>query len=118
MLRFRPAPESDDTLERLRESVLRVRDQRPQRVVPPIDDTPERTRAAIRTLARSRVVGILRQLRAAHGLTYDEIQQRTGLSQQLLFDVEFKERRLTLDELRRLADCYNVGVGDILGVDI
>ena len=108
----------DELLERLHEGVLRLSDTRPRRVTPTIDDTPERTRQAIRLLARSRVSAILRQLRAAHGFTYEHIQQRTGLSQQLLFDVEFKERRLTLDELRRLADCYGAGVADILGVDV
>jgi ribosome-binding protein aMBF1 (putative translation factor) len=110
--------DTDPLLERLHEGVLRLADTRPRRVTPAIDDTPERTRQAIRQLARSRVSAILRQLRAAHGLTYEEIQQRTGLSQQLLFDVEFKERRLNLDELRRLADCYGASVSDILGIDV
>jgi hypothetical protein len=110
--------ESDDILARLQESVLRLAHSKPERVVPPIDDTPERTRAAVRLLARSRVGQTLRQLRAAHGLSYEQIQQQTGLSQQLLFDVEFRERRLTLDELRVFAACFGVGVNDILGVDI
>ena len=52
------------------------------------------------------------------GLTYDEVQAETGLSQQTLFDVEYKTRRLTLAELRLLAACYDVGVSDILGVEI
>lgn len=109
--------EADDLLQRLRESVLRLGHSKPERVVPRIDDTPDRTRAAIRRLARSRISQILRQLRAAHGLSYEEIQQRTGLSQQMLFDVEYKERRLTLEELRKLAECYAVSVSDILGLD-
>ena len=109
--------EADDILRRLRESVLRLGHAKPERVVPPMDDTPDRTRAAVRKLARSRISQILRQLRASHGLTYEEIQQRTGLSQQMLFDVEYKERRLTLDELRRLAECYRISVSDILGLD-
>jgi DNA-binding Xre family transcriptional regulator len=110
--------ESDDLLQRLRESVLRLSHDKPTSVVPPVDDTPERTRNAIRVLARSRVSQILRQLRAARGLSYEEIQQQTGLSQQLLFDMEYKDRRLRLDELRRLAACLNVDVSDILGVDL
>ncbi len=110
--------EHDELLERLHEGVLRLSDSKQRRVTPTIDDTPERTRQAIRTLARSRVSAILRQLRAAHGLTYEEIQQRTGLSQQFLFDAEFKERRLNVDQLRRLADCYGASVNDILGVDV
>ncbi len=108
----------DQLLESLREGVLHLSDSRPKRVTPPVDDTPERTRQAVRTIARSRVSAVLRQLRAALGLSYEEIQQRTGLSQQLLFDVEFKEHRLSLEELRCLADCYNTAVGDILGIDI
>lgn len=110
--------QDDDLLNRIKENVLRLRHAKPERVVPPIDDTPERTRASIRKLAQSRISDILRQLRAAHGLGYEEIQQRTGLSQQLLFDVEYRERRLTLPELRKLAQCYRVGVNDIIGIDL
>lgn len=110
--------ESDDILVRLQESVLRLEHERPARVVPPIDDAPERTRASIRLLARSRISQTLRQLRAAHGLTYEQIQEETGLSQQLLFDFEFRDRRLTLAELRVLAACFHVGVNDIIGIDI
>jgi transcriptional regulator with XRE-family HTH domain len=61
---------------------------------------------------------MLRQLRAASGLSYDDVAAQSGLSKQILFDVEYKERRLSLDELRKLAACYAVGVNDILGVDI
>jgi hypothetical protein len=75
-------------------------------------------RDAIRQLSRKRVSDLLRQLRAAHGLSYEQVHDRTGLSQQLLFDVEFKDRRLALDELRRLADCYQVTVDDLLGIDV
>jgi transcriptional regulator with XRE-family HTH domain len=60
----------------------------------------------------------LRQLRATCGLTYEQVQLRTGLSQQMLYDVEYRDRRLTVDELRVLADCYAIGVNDILGVDV
>lgn len=60
----------------------------------------------------------MRQLRAAHGLTYAQVQTQTGFSQQMLFDFEYKERRLTLDELRTLAGCYGISVDDVLGVDL
>lgn len=110
--------ETDVLLERLRETILRVQHTRPQSVVPAIDDTPERTRAAVRRLARSRVAALLRQLRAAHNLSYEEIQERTGLSQQLLYDVEYKDRHLRVNELRILAACYGISVGDILGVEL
>lgn len=108
----------DDLLSRIKENVLRLRHAKPERVVPAIDDTPERTRNSIRKLAQGRIAEILRQLRAAHGLSYEEIQSRTGLSQQMLFDVEYKERRLSLAELRLLAECYRVGVNDIVGIDL
>lgn len=112
-------PAGDDgLLQRMRENLLRLTHQRPESVVTPINDAPERTRQAIRQLARGRVAQVLRQLRAAHGLSYEEIQSRTGLSQQTLFDLEFKERRLTLSELRLLADCYEISLGDLLGVEI
>ena len=64
-----------------------------------------------------RVPRVLRQLRAVHGYTYDEVEDRTGLSQQLLFDMEYKDRRLTLDQLILLAECYRVSAGDVLGID-
>jgi hypothetical protein len=51
-------------------------------------------------------------------LTYAQIQTQTGFSQQFLFDIEFKDRRLTLDELRTLAQCYGVHVNDLLGVEV
>lgn len=109
---------SDDSLlDRIKASVLRLSESG-GRTVQAVDDTAERTRATVSTLSRRRVSQILRQLRAARGLSYEEIQQRTGLSQQLLFDVEYKDRRLTLGELRRLLECYDVGVGDVLGVDV
>ena len=113
-----PSSEGDDLLQRMTESLLRLRHQQVRSVVPTVDDTPDRTRTSIRRLARSRISQILLQLRTAHGLSYEEIQQRTGLSQQLLFDVEYKERRLSLEELRLLASCYNVSVNDIVGIDL
>ncbi len=109
--------ERDELLEAIQESVLRLAHSS-TRVVPPLDDVHEKTRLAVRRLARSRISETLRQLRAANGLSYERVQERTGLSQQLLFDMEYKERRLTLDELRRLCQCYNIGVDDILGIEL
>ena len=109
--------ERDELLEGIQESVLRLAHSN-VRALPQLDDVHEKTRAAVRRLARSRISETLRQLRAANGLTYERVQERSGLSQQLLFDMEYKERRLTLDELRRLCRCYNIGVDDILGIDL
>lgn len=113
-----PTLENDSLLQRMRENVLRLGHHKPASVVTPINDAPERTRQAVRLLARSRIAQVLRQLRAAHGLAYEDIQGRTGISQQTLFDLEFKERRLTLDELRLLAGCYDISVSDILGIEL
>lgn len=77
-----------------------------------------KVRASVSQLARSRVSATLRQLRAARGLSYDMIRERTGLSQQLLYDVEYGDRRLTLDELMLLAECYDVSAEDILGIEL
>lgn len=110
--------DTDPLFESLRESLLRAQHTRITRATPPVNDLPERTRAAVRQLARSRIAGILRQLRAALGYSYEEVQARTGISQQVLYDVEFRERRLTLDELQRLADCYAISLGDLLGVEL
>jgi hypothetical protein len=46
------------------------------------------------------------------------VRQRTGLTMQLLYDVEYRDRSLTVDELRLLAICYEVSVNDILGIDL
>jgi hypothetical protein len=109
---------SDDPIyKRIRDTVLRLA-HAPKRVLEPVDEAETTARNAVRQLARSRVSAILSQLRATHGYTYAQVQDKTGLSQQLLFDVEYKERRLSLDELRRLAQCYGVGVNDMLGIDI
>ena len=107
----------DFLVRRIRESLLRLSNIS-VRTSEPLQEADSSVRDSIRNLARSRVSLLLRQLRAAHNLTYAQVQTNTGLSQQLLFDVEFKDRRLTLDELRRLAACYQVSVSDILGVDI
>lgn len=104
-------------IKRIREAVLRTA-YSPQRALAPREEVEDKTQASIRLLARSRVSQLLRQLRAAHGLSYAQIQMQTGISQQMLFDFEFKDRRLTLDELRSLAGCFGVSVNDILGVDI
>ena len=111
--------ETDDTiLQRMREALLRVR-QTPARALtpPPVRDEVN-VRTAVRTLARSRVSEILRQLRAGQGYSYGQVQEKTGLSQQLLYDVEYKDRRLSLAELRALAECYAVSIDDILGIDL
>ena len=90
----------------------------PQRVTEPVEDVEVDARDSVRQLSRNRVAALLRQLRAVHGFSYAEIQEQTGLRQQLLFDLEFKEQRLTLDEIRLLAELYQVSPGDILGIDM
>lgn len=107
----------EQLLKRLRDSLTWIT-QAPQRLTDPRDDAHLRVREALRLLARSRISDLLRQLRAALGLSYADVQLATGLTQQLLYDVEFKDRRLTLAELRLLADCYGVSVDDLLGVDM
>lgn len=107
----------DFLANQLRDALLRL-DQLPERVVEPLASPEPDIRESVRRLSRARVALLLRQIRAANALTYSQVQTDTGLSQQLLFDVEFKDRRLTLDELRLLAECYGVSVNDILGIDI
>ncbi|MCS6828755.1 MAG: helix-turn-helix transcriptional regulator [Caldilinea sp.] len=106
----------DSLLSRLRASLARQQ-QRP--VSAPEDPLGEaKMRAAVSQMARSRVSAALRQLRAARSLSYDAVRERTGLSQQLLYEVEYGSRRLTLGELMLLAECYGVSADDILGVDL
>lgn len=110
--------DSEETLlQRLRESVIQMR-KTPQRTTTPVVQHEVNVRDAIRQLSRSRVSEILRQLRATRSLSYEQVRERTGLAQQLLYDVEYKDRRLTLLELTALARCYEVSINDILGVDV
>lgn len=113
-------PERDENnpiAKRIREAVVDLRQAR-ERIVTPVDTSQERVVESIRTLARSRISNILRELRASSGYSYEELTDRTGLPKQLLFDVEFKSQRLTFDQLQLLARCYEVDVSDILGVDM
>lgn len=89
-----------------------------ERVAEPIDEAEVDARESVRQLSRSRVAALLRQLRAVHGFSYADIQEETGLVQQVLFDMEYKDRRLTLEELRLLATLYQVSPGDILGIEM
>jgi DNA-binding Xre family transcriptional regulator len=110
--------ESDESLlKRLRESVLRAR-QTPERSTQPETRQEVNMRNAVRKLARGRVSETLRQLRATRGLTYEQVREKTGLAPQLLYDMEYRDRRLTLAELQRLAQCYEVSVNDLLGIDL
>jgi hypothetical protein len=110
--------DSEETLfQRLRESVIRIR-KTPQRATAPVLNQEINVRDSLRQLSRSRVSEILRQLRAARSLSYEQVHEKTGLSQQLIYDVDYKDRRLTLAELAALAKCYEVSINDVLGVDV
>jgi hypothetical protein len=109
--------DSGETLfQRLRESVIQIR-KTPQRATAPVTRHEVNVRDSIRQLSRSRVSEILRQLRTTRSLSYEQVREKTGLSQQLIYDVEYKDRRLSLAELAALARCYEVSINDILGID-
>ena len=108
----------DYFIQRLKDSITRLGLLDDRAVEPDVRDERVDARESVRQLSRNRVAALLRQLRAVHGYSYEQVQDMSGLSQQLLFDVEYKERRLTLAELRALAQCYQVSAGDILGVEI
>ena len=107
----------DFVLQRLREYILRL-SYNEERVTEPEDDNRVDARESVRQLARTRVSDMLRQLRTVHGFSYEYVQDETGLPQQVLYDMEYRDRRLTLDELGRLAQLYQVSVADILGIEI
>ena len=107
----------ESLLKRLRASVIEMR-KTPHRTMEPQSQREVSVRDAVRQLSRIRVSEILRQLRAARGLSYEQVRERTGLPQQLLYDVEYRDRRLTLPELTALATCYETSVNDILGIDL
>ncbi len=109
--------QEDSALQRIRDSLARLT-RTPVRTTEPYQETERHVRESIRQLSRARISQLLRQLRATHGLSYAQVQANTGLTQQLLFDVEYGDRRLTLDQLRRLAECYHVSVEDLLGIDM
>ena len=110
------APSDDSILKRIRSRVAGSASD-PARPAAPVQDETD-LRNAVRQVARSRISQMLSQLRAARGLSYEQVRQQTGLWTQLLYDMEYRDRRLTVDELRRLAVCYDVGVNDILGIDL
>ena len=103
--------------KRIREAIMELQ-QTNRRTITPVNTNQEKVVKSIRTLSRSRVSSILRELRSSSGYSYDELTEKSGFPKQLLFDVEYKDRRLTLDQLRILADCYGVTINDILGIDI
>ena len=107
----------DYLIQSLKEQVARLR-YGEERVTEPVEEAEVDARESVRRLARARVADLMRQLRAVHGFTYEEIQRETGLSQQTLFDFEFKDHRLTLEEFRLLTSMYGVSVGDVLGIDL
>ena len=107
----------DYLVQSLKEQVARLRFGQ-QRVTEPLEEVEIDARESVRQLSRTRVAALLRQLRAVHGLSYEAIQEQSGLPQQMQLDVEYKDGRLTLDELRVLARLYNVSVGDILGIEL
>ncbi len=115
-------PSSDPTRDQLAQSIrnsLNWLRRTPMRTTStPIQERGPSIRDAIRQLSRQRISDLLRQLRAAHGFTYEQVHDLTGLSQQLLFDTEFKDRRLSLREIQLLAQCYQVSVDDLLGIDL
>lgn len=117
MAQWKPSsPTSGQIADQIRETVRKV--QQSEQVIRPHNASQELLIQAIHTLARNRVAHSLRQLRAAGGLSYDDVAAKTGLSKQMLFDLEYKERRLSIDELRKIAACYHVSENDILGVDL
>ena len=81
-------------------------------------DPPRGQRTRLDSPAVTQPRGILRQLRTTRSLSYEQVREKTGLSQQLIYDVEYKDRRLSLAELAALARCYEVSINDILGIDV
>jgi DNA-binding Xre family transcriptional regulator len=108
----------DQLIRRMKEALTRLRLLPEATVTKVEEDTTVDARESVRQLSRNRVAALLRQLRAVHGFSYEQVSEQTGLSQQTLFDLEYKDRRLTLDELGRLARCYQVSPGDILGIEL
>jgi hypothetical protein len=106
----------ESLLSRLRTSIAAQNPAQVGALSDPLDEA--KVRASVSQAARSRVSATLRQLRAARRLSYDAIRTQTGLSQQLVYDVEYGDRRLTLGELILLAECYGVSADDILGIDV
>lgn len=107
----------DEITERFKQTRDRI-DRIPSEREATVMVVEEQVRDAVAIAARSRVGQALKQLRLAHGYSYADLQQLTNLSQQLLWDVEYNERRLNLEELRVLAACYQIKPSDILGIDI
>lgn len=110
-------PAREQVAQRIRDTINWLR-RTPVQTTTHHQNVEQTVRDSVRQLSRQRVSDLLRQLRAAQGLSYEQVSERTGLTQQLMFDVEFKDRRLSLDEIRLLANCYQVSIDDLLGIDV
>ena len=56
----------------------------------------------------------LRELRKTYHYTLKDVKERTGLSISFLSDVERGQTKPSLDSLKKLAVCYQVGTSDLL----
>ena len=108
---------SDDSILKRIRSRVTAAGSTPGRPAVPAQDQNE-PRIALREAARHPLSQMLSQLRATRGLSYEQVRQQTGLPMQLIYDLEYRDRRLTVDELRLLAACYAVSVNDVLGIDL
>jgi len=104
-------------LKRIQNTVWRLA-RVPERSVSLPSEVKISAHSRVRQAAANRVSATLRQLRVDHGYSYEQQRDMTGLSLQVLYDIEFKKRRLTVHELGLLAQCYELDASDILGVDL
>jgi len=70
-----------------------------------------------RTSAPAHAFWRLRQLRAAHGLTLEELAARTGLTKSFLSKVERGLSVPSIGSAVRLADAFGVSVGELFGAE-
>ncbi len=56
----------------------------------------------------------LRQLRTGRNMTLLDVKERTGLSVSHLSDIERGRTRPSLDAMEALAECYGIGLADLM----
>lgn len=63
-----------------------------------------------------KIIKNIRELRGRHGMTQQRLADLLGLSRPTISQIEIGERKLSADELLKLADIFGVSIENLLGI--
>jgi DNA-binding XRE family transcriptional regulator len=66
---------------------------------------------------RGTLAASVRRLRESHGLSLAQLAERAGVAKTTLFKIESGRGNPTLETMLALAECFSVGLGELLGGD-